>query len=96
MATMKHFVERAEKAVRQLQKDGLADTRLDPATAADALGAMVARFAELWLVQGYREYDFDKAVDQLTILWANALGLQDGIVRATPKAPRKAAPKSKA
>lgn len=96
MATMKHFVERAEKAVRQLQKDGLADTRLDPATAADALGAMVARFAELWLVQGYREYDFDKAVDQLTILWANALGLQDGIVRATPKAPRTAAPKSKA
>jgi len=96
MATMKHFVERAEKAVRQLQKDGLADNRLDPATAADALGAMVARFAELWLVQGYREYDFDKAVDQLTILWANALGLQDGIVRATPKAPRKAAPKSKA
>ena len=96
MATMKHFVERAEKAVRQLQKDGLADTRLDPATAADALGAMVARFAELWLVQGYREYDFDKAVDQLTILWANALGLQDGIVRATPQAPRKAAPKSKA
>ena len=96
MATMKHFVERAEKAVRQLQKDGLADTRLDPAMAADALGAMVARFAELWLVQGYREYDFDKAVDQLTILWANALGLQDGIVRATPKAPRTAAPKSKA
>ena len=96
MATMKHFVERAEKAVRQLQKDGLADNRLDPATAADALGAMVARFAELWLVQGYREYDFDKAVDQLTILWANALGLQDGIVRATPKAPRTAAPKSKA
>ena len=31
MTTMKHFVERAEKAVRQLQKDGLADTRLDPA-----------------------------------------------------------------
>ena len=43
MTTMKHFVERAEKAVRQLQKDGLADTRLDPAMAADALGAMVAQ-----------------------------------------------------
>jgi len=75
MATMKHFVERAEKAIRRLQSEGVADTRLDPAMAADALGAMVARFAELWLVQGYREYDFDKAVDQLTILWANALGL---------------------
>ena len=75
MATMKHFVERAEKAIRQLQSEGVADSRLDPAMAADALGAMVARFAELWLVQGYREYDFEKAVDQLTILWANALGL---------------------
>jgi hypothetical protein len=44
--------------------------------AADALGAMVARFAELWLVQGYRDYDFDDAVDQLTVLWGNALGLR--------------------
>jgi hypothetical protein len=24
---------------------------------------------------GYREYDFDEAVEQLTLLWANALGL---------------------
>jgi hypothetical protein len=37
---------------------------------------MVARFAEMWLVQGYREYDFDAAVEQLTRLWANALGLE--------------------
>ena len=36
---------------------------------------MVARFAEIWLVQGYREYDFDEAVEQLSRLWANALGL---------------------
>jgi AcrR family transcriptional regulator len=77
MATMKHFVERAERAIRRLQKDGLADRRIDPATAADALGAMVARFAELWLVQGYREYDFDEAVEQLTVLWGNALGLPE-------------------
>jgi hypothetical protein len=51
---------------------------------------MVARFAELWLVQGYREYDFDNAVDQLTILWANALGLQEGVARAAAKPARKA------
>ena len=77
MATMKHFVERAERAIRRLQDEGLADDRVDPSMAADALGAMLARFAELWLVQGYREYDFDKAVDQLSLLWANALGLKD-------------------
>ena len=76
-ATMKHFVERAERSIAQLQREGQVDPRLDPATAADALGAMVARFAEMWLVQGYREYDFDEAVDQLSILWANALGLKE-------------------
>jgi AcrR family transcriptional regulator len=75
MATMKHFVERAERSIRRLQDDGRADARLNPSMAADALGAMIARVAELWLVQGYREYDFDRAVDQLSMLWANALGL---------------------
>jgi AcrR family transcriptional regulator len=76
LATMKHFVERAEPAIRRLPRDGLVDKRIKPSMAADALGAMVARFAELWLVQGYRDYDFDDAVEQLTILWGNALGLE--------------------
>ncbi len=74
MATMKHFVERAEQSIRHWQKEGLADQRLDPSMAADALGAMIARVAELWLVQGYRDYDFETAVEQLSLLWANALG----------------------
>jgi AcrR family transcriptional regulator len=85
-ATMKHFVERAEPAIRRLQEQGLADPRLDPQFAADALGAMVARFAELWLVQGFREYDFEQAVDHLTMLWSNALGM--GQEPATPPAKR--------
>jgi AcrR family transcriptional regulator len=83
MATMKHFVERAERAIWRLQRDGLADRRIRPSMAADALGAMVARFAELWLVQGYRDYDFDDAVEQLTILWGNALGLEHPRGRTT-------------
>ncbi len=77
MATQRHFAERAERAIRRLQAEGLADRRVNPTMAADALGAMVARFAELWLVQGYRRYGFDDAVEQLTLLWANALGLKD-------------------
>jgi AcrR family transcriptional regulator len=77
MATMKHFVERAERFIRGLQREGRVDARLNPSMAADALGAMIARVAELWLVQGYRDYDFDKAVEQLSILWANALGLME-------------------
>ncbi len=77
MATMKHFVERAERSIRRLQREGKVDGRLDPSMAADALGAMIARVAELWLVQGYRDYDFELAVEQLSLLWANALGLVD-------------------
>lgn len=77
ISTQQHFAERAERAIRRLQRDGVADKKVNPAIAADALGAMVGRFAELWLVQGYREYDFDEAVEQLTILWANALGIDE-------------------
>jgi AcrR family transcriptional regulator len=87
MATMKHFVERAERSIRGLQREGKVDARLDPGMAADALGAMIARVAELWLVQGYREYKFDKAVDQLSLLWSNALGLtEESADRKPPKA----------
>jgi hypothetical protein len=46
---------------------------------------MVGRFAELWLVQGYRDYDFEEAVEQLTNLWGNALGLPD---EGSPRQPR--------
>jgi AcrR family transcriptional regulator len=76
-ATQKHFAERAEQSIRRLQKKGVADRSVDPVIAATALGAMVARFAELWLVQGYADYDFDEAVEQLTTLWCNALRLED-------------------
>jgi AcrR family transcriptional regulator len=82
----KHFAERAERAIRRWQAEGLVDSEVDPAIAATALGAMVARFAELWLVQGYARYRFDEAVEQLTRLWANALGLDD---RPEPAPPRR-------
>jgi hypothetical protein len=84
MATMKHFVERAERSIRRMQKEGIVDRRLNPSMAADALGAMIARVAELWFVQGYREYEFDEVVKQLSLLWANALGLA-----SEPPAPRR-------
>jgi AcrR family transcriptional regulator len=91
METQKHFAQRSERSIRQLQSQGLADRRVDPAIAADALGSMVGRFAELWLTQGYREYDFDQAVDQLSLLWANAIGLNTSAApaRNTPATDRK-------
>src|SRR4029450_9474786 len=79
--TQKHFADRAERSIRRLQEEAAADPAIDPAIAAMALGAMVARFAELWLVQRYTDYDFEEAVEQLTALWCNALRLKDGPAR---------------
>jgi AcrR family transcriptional regulator len=76
MRRQKHFADRAERAIRRLQKEGVADRAIDPEIAAAALGSMVARFAELWLVEDWADFDFDRAADQLTRLWANAIGLR--------------------
>ena len=84
MQRQKHFAERAEASVRRLQAQGLADLHIDPEIAAVALGAMIARFAELWIVEDWADYPFDHATDQVTRLWANAIGLPTDTV-----APRK-------
>jgi AcrR family transcriptional regulator len=76
MRRQKHFADRAEKGIRRLQEQGEADPGIDPRIAAVALGAMVARFAELWLGQEWDDFEFDEAVDQLSRLWANAIGVE--------------------
>jgi AcrR family transcriptional regulator len=73
----RHFAERAENTIRRLQESGLADPSIDPAFASFALGSMVGRFAELWLVEGWGDFEFDTAVDQISRLWANAIGLHE-------------------
>lgn len=75
MRRQKHFADRAERAIRRLQAAGEADPAVDPGIAALALGSMVARTAELWLVEGWGDYDLDVVAEQVTRLWANALGL---------------------
>lgn len=70
------FVDRAEKSIRGLQEAGLAEPGLDPRYAAHALTGMVSRFAYTWCAQG-EDFELDKAVDELTGLWARALGLRD-------------------
>ncbi len=71
-----HLAARLEAAIARLQAEGLADARIDKRYAATALGGMVARFAETLFVAGGK-YDLDTAVEQLTLLWANALGLKE-------------------
>lgn len=73
----KHFAGRSEASLRQLQRDGKANTDIDPEIAALALGSMVARVAELWLVDHWGDYDLDQIADQVTMLWANAIGLAE-------------------
>lgn len=75
MRRQKHFADRAERAIRRLQAAGEADPAVDPGIAALALGSMVARTAELWLVEGWGDYDLDVVAEQVTRLWAGALGL---------------------
>jgi AcrR family transcriptional regulator len=75
-ATMEHFAAQWKRNIELLQRDNGCDPRLDPSLGADALRAMITRLAEMWLVQRYRDYDFDHAVEQLTIIAGNAIGLK--------------------
>jgi AcrR family transcriptional regulator len=68
------FVDRTARAIQRWQDAGLADPGLDPTYTASALGNMVDRFAYVWFVIG-EEFDEDKAVETLTRLWVQALGL---------------------
>lgn len=77
MRRQKHFADRAERAIRRLRDTGHADPAIDPEIAALALGSMVARVAELWLVEHWGTYDLDEVADQLTRMWANAIGLRE-------------------
>lgn len=69
------FARRLQAAIERLQSSGAADKLIDPWYAANALGGMVAKFAEMWLLQG-GDYEMEHAVAQLTRLWANALGIR--------------------
>ncbi len=68
------FVRRGAEGVRRLQEQGLADASLDPRLTAVMLGGMVEHFAHVWLDLG-EQADEDVAVDHLTRLWAQAIGL---------------------
>jgi len=73
-------------SIRRLQRNGLVDERLEPTVAAAGLGSMTYRFPEMWFVQGLLDCDFDLGVEQLTLLFVNALGLprsEEGARRAT-------------
>ncbi len=73
----RQYSEQVADSIRELQRRGLADKTLDPSVAAAGIGALTARFAELWLVQGAIDCSMDTAVEQVTKLIVNALGITD-------------------
>ena len=75
-----YLAARLESAISRLQSEGLADPRIDTRYAATALGGMVAKFAEMMFIGGSK-FDLDGAVEQLTLLWANSLGIRDNSSR---------------
>jgi len=87
-ARHEQYQKQVADSIRTLQERGLADPGLDPTLAAAALGAMTNRFPELWLVQGAITTTFDTALDQLTRVFVNALGLtEERAARSRPRPP---------
>ena len=77
---------RQNQTIRRWQIEGTADPDIDAEIAAVALGSMVGRFAELWLVKDWAPFDFDRTVDQMTRLWANSIGLREPPKQGSRKA----------
>jgi AcrR family transcriptional regulator len=75
LARHEKYAVQVSESIRELQRRKLADRSLDPKIAAAAIGAMTGRFAELWLVQHAVDCTIDQAVDQITRLLVNALGI---------------------
>lgn len=69
------FVQRIEKGIRHWQDRGIADPDVDPVYAAKALSGMVSSFAYRWLAHDTDD-EVEKAAEQLSLLWANALGVR--------------------
>jgi AcrR family transcriptional regulator len=63
------------ESIATLQRHGMVDRRINPGIAAAALGSMTYRFPEMWFVQGLIDCEFDEGVEQLTLLFVRALGL---------------------
>lgn len=68
------FNQRNEAGIRRLQVRGLVAADLDVHVAAIALGGMVEHFGRVSFVFG-EPYDETRAVETLTKLWAQAIGL---------------------
>lgn len=79
----RYWRERARRAITDWQIDGMVGRNIDAVYAANALGAMVDRFAYVWFVLG-EDHDFETAVDQVTHLYCRALGIEHTLRSVEP------------
>jgi AcrR family transcriptional regulator len=77
LARHQRHTEQVANIIRQLQRRKRADPKLDPMIAAAALGALTFRFAEMWMVHGAINTTLKHAVEQLTVIFMNAVRLKD-------------------
>jgi hypothetical protein len=77
LSRYRRHTERAAERIRELQRRKLADPKLDPTLTAAALGALTSRFAEMWLVHGAVDSTLEHAVDQISRILTNAIGLSE-------------------
>ena len=68
------FAHAIERRTISYQEQGLADPKIDPWFAANALGGMVAFLADQMYIHD-QDFDLEQTVEQLTVLWANAIGM---------------------
>ena len=76
LARHKRYTEQVAETIRQLQRSKLADANLDPVITAAALGALTYRFAEMWLVHGAIECTLEHAIEQVSLIFSNAIRLK--------------------
>jgi AcrR family transcriptional regulator len=77
LARHQRHTEQVANIIRQLQRRKRADPKLDPMVTAAALGGLSYRFAEMWMVHGAVDTTLKHAVEQLTLIFMNAVRLKD-------------------
>jgi AcrR family transcriptional regulator len=75
------FTERLEGAIRRMNEvEGTSSSRLDPHTAANALGSMVDNVCYVWFGL-HQSFDRETMLSTLDTIWTLALGLEPAAAR---------------
>lgn len=67
-------VARVVRAIERMQAAGEVSPAIDARYAATALTGMISNFAYRWCLRD-EDFELDRAAQQLSLLWANALGI---------------------